>query len=264
MVPYGYRLSRAISKYHKYSNDVKVINDFEKYLKSKLGKEYYNVMKYALKDYRVKLTDVQSVDVNSVDFSGMLLVGDRGCGKDYTACGAILEFIHNNPNSFVAVFDANLEHKRGNDGEYTSWILKVLYSLLPPFLNFTLDENSGRLLFNNGAVLELHHVTDDLGSYTESPIFDFIVLNESSDQKGISLEILPKISKSGWVAVGTYQDPIGDTFVSDCMSSGVDVRFSSYKDNPYLSKAYTDGIGDIFGVFGRVITNEECISKEVI
>lgn len=242
MFPYNYNTARLIHKYKHIGGNTS--EDFNEYLKSKID----CCDEYIKNDYRVTLYDHQSVNVNSSNFNGMLLVADRGAGKDYTIVGALLEFVCNSPNSSVALFSFE---NRGDQFKRLS-TLKALRQLCPEDISFEIDANL--ITFCNGSTVELFYCLvgiKDLANYWKPAMYDLVLVNESKFQNGLDLDSINKISNGKWVCAGTYESPLENLFVKECIHSDCDVRFAVVQDNKALPVSYISEVEKTYGLFSN-------------
>lgn len=242
MFPYNYNTARMIHRYKSIGG--KTSDMFMEYALPHIdGYEYADV------DYRVKLFNYQSINVNSKGFNGTLLVTDRGAGKDYALIGALLEYISHNDNSTIALF--SFEVRR--DNFRLSSTFNTLKKLCPPKLTFEL---SGNLIeFSNGSSVELLYCLSSIDKIANAYIpvvYDLVLVNESKFQNEISLDSINKLSNNKWVCVGTYDDPLNDSFVKECLSSNCDVRFAVVQDNTALPSIYISEVERSHGLFSNV------------
>lgn len=242
MFPYNYNTARLI---HKYTNiGGHTSEDFNKYLKSKIG----CCDEYIKNDYRVALYDHQSVNVNSPNFNGVLLVADRGAGKDYAIVGALLEFVCNNPSSSVALFS----HEVRADHFKRLEIVRTLNKLCPVSITFEIDANL--ITFSNGTTVELFYTLTSIKELANSfipVVYDLVLVNESKFQSGLDLDSINKLSNSKWVCASTYDDPLEHPFVKECLLSHCTVRFSVMGDNKALPEVFTSEMERTCGLFSN-------------
>lgn len=242
MFPYNYNTARLIHKYRSIGG--KTSEDFSEYLNSKIEHcdEYIN------NDYRVVLYDHQSVNVNSPNFNGMLLVADRGAGKDYSIVGALLEFVCNNQNSSVALFS----HEVKSDYFKRLEVVRTLKKLCPATITFEINANL--ITFSNGTTVELFYSLVSINELANSfipVIYDLVLVNESKFQSGLDLNSINKLSNGKWVCASTYDDPLEHPFVKECLLSHHTVRFSVMGDNKALPEVFTSEVERTCGLFSN-------------
>ena len=245
MFPYSYGIARMIHRYFNLKG-VESQRELNKYLSKNIGLQ--SVL-FSIHDYRCKLYDLQSVNVNLPKFTGMIYVGERGSGKTYTLVGAMLEYSLNNDSSKSALFTYETDLSKGLNG-YKSWFLMVLDKMIPPNASYHIIGNT--IHFSNGSVVDVHSNKSDISKINiDFGTYDFLCIEESKYQKGISVESLNNLSTNGWVCVGTYEDPLNNKFVSSCLDLHYDVRFATVYDNRSLSKFYFEEVSKVAGIFSN-------------